>query len=61
MPTSQDVVNGLKRALKVNVKTYADVGRHLSVSESFVKRWFAEGRLSLDLDRIDDICEFRGH
>ena len=36
--------------------TYADVSKHLYVSESTVKRWFASGKISLE--RIDDICEF---
>ncbi len=54
MPGSQHIVAGLKRALKQSGLTYAEVGRQLDVSESSVKRWFAEEKLSLQ--RIDAVC-----
>ena len=58
MPSSQHIISGLKRALKVNGVTYADVGRKLAVSESTVKRWFSAEILSLQ--RVDDICDLLG-
>lgn len=44
----------LKRELKSNGVTYADVAAHLDISESSVKRLFSENRLSLD--RLEALC-----
>lgn len=48
----------LKRELKANGVTYADVAHRLSISESSVKRLFSESRLSLD--RLEALCQIVG-
>lgn len=48
----------LKRELKANGVTYADVAQRLELSESSVKRLFSEGRLSLD--RLEALCQVVG-
>lgn len=54
MSTSQDLIAVLKAELKVAGITYAELGRHLGLAESSVKRMFAKG--DMPLARIDDIC-----
>jgi DNA-binding Xre family transcriptional regulator len=49
------VVNALKRALRNNGFRYADVARHLGLSESSVKRLFADANFSLE--RLDLLCQ----
>lgn len=46
----------LKKALKSQHVTYADVADHLNMSEANVKRMFASKRFNLD--RIEQICHF---
>ena len=58
MAYTEGLVNALKRLLKGAGMTYADVAVHLSVSESTVKRWFADRNFSLQ--RVDAICELLG-
>ncbi|MFK7977801.1 MAG: helix-turn-helix domain-containing protein [Halioglobus sp.] len=48
----------LKRELKANGITYAEVAMRLAISESSVKRMFSEGRLSLD--RLEALCQITG-
>lgn len=48
----------IKRYLKAQGKTYADLAKGLSVSEATVKRIFSEENVSLS--RMDDICIFLG-
>ncbi|MBR9885712.1 MAG: helix-turn-helix transcriptional regulator [Oceanospirillales bacterium] len=48
----------LKRALKANGTTYADVAKALGLSEASVKRLFSTYQLSLD--RLDEICQLIG-
>lgn len=48
----------LKRQLKNQGKTYADVAKYLELSEANVKRMFAQQHLTLE--RIDTICTFLG-
>lgn len=55
MADTEGLVNALKRLLKGAGMTYADVADHMSVSESTVKRWFADRNFSLQ--RVDAICE----
>ncbi len=55
MADAEGLVNALKRLLKGAGMTYADVAVHLLVSESTVKRWFADRNFSLQ--RVDVICE----
>lgn len=58
MAQSEALINTLKRALKHNAMTYADVARNLDMSEANVKRMFASGRFTLE--RIEDICQIIG-
>jgi hypothetical protein len=48
----------LKRELKAQGRTYADVAAHLGVSTPSVKRVFAEGTFTLD--RFEQVCAFVG-
>ncbi len=48
------IINTLKKSLKSYGKTYADVAKHLQLSEASVKRMFAQQ--SLSLQRLDAIC-----
>lgn len=52
------IVDVLKKALRRNGITYADVAKALDLSESSVKRLFATRNLSLR--RLDDICRLAG-
>jgi DNA-binding Xre family transcriptional regulator len=52
------LVRELKKVLKENGRTYADVAAALDVSEPSIKRMFATGRFTLD--RFDRICEYAG-
>lgn len=52
------LINTLKRCLKSQGKTYADVAQALGLSEASVKRLFAER--SFSLERLDSICTFLG-
>ena len=54
MAQTKQLVHALKRALKHQGKTYADVARHLQLSEASVKRLFSEQNFSLR--RLDEIC-----
>ena len=58
MAQRTQIVAELKRALRARGLTYADVARHLELSEASVKRLFAAGDFSLD--RLDRICELAG-
>ncbi|MCP3662006.1 MAG: helix-turn-helix transcriptional regulator [Gammaproteobacteria bacterium] len=55
MPQTANLIQTLKRALKANGKTYADVAEQLQLSEASIKRLFAEQ--SLSLQRLDQICQ----
>jgi len=52
---TEALIETLKKALKRNHLTYAEVGRRLDMSEANVKRMFASKRFSLD--RIEQICQ----
>src|ERR1700761_7188223 len=52
------IVNELKRALRENGLTYADVAEKLGLSLASVKRLFSTGDFSLE--RVDQICELLG-
>lgn len=49
------IISTLKKTLKAHGKTYADVAKHLDLSEASVKRMFAQQ--SFSLNRLDDICQ----
>src|SRR5512138_2410502 len=55
MAQRTQIVAELKRALRARGLTYAEVAKHLQLSEASVKRLFAAGDFSLE--RIDLICE----
>ena len=54
MSTSADLVNALKKELKLAQMTYADLARALGMAESSVKRMLAKG--DMPLSRVDAIC-----
>jgi transcriptional regulator with XRE-family HTH domain len=58
MAQRSQIVTELKRALRARGLTYAQVARHLGLSEASVKRLFAAGDFSLE--RLDLICELAG-
>ena len=58
MVQSNLIIETLKKELKAQRKTYRDVARVLKISESSVKRLFAEH--SFTLDRLERICELAG-
>ena len=55
MAQTAQLIGVLKRLLKAKGITYLDVAQQLDLSESSVKRLFAEQ--SLSLDRLDQICQ----
>ena len=58
MDNSKAAIETLKRALKLNGFTYADVADHLELSEASVKKMFSTHHFTLK--RIDRICEIIG-
>ena len=58
MAQSQRLIKTLKKLLKLQGLTYADVALHLSLSEASIKRLFSSDHLSLH--RLDQICELLG-
>ena len=58
MSQTRELIETLKRALKSQGKTYADVARALGLSEASVKRMFS--RQSFSLERLDRICGLLG-
>lgn len=52
------LIDTLKRALRAQKITYADVARHLKLSVASVKRVFHRGDLSLS--RLEQICDLAG-
>lgn len=49
------LIDTLKLSLKAHGKTYADVSKHLKLSEASVKRLFSER--SFSLQRLDEVCQ----
>ena len=49
------LIETLKQALKAERLTYADVARHLSMSEANVKRLFSSKRFTLE--RLEQVCQ----
>lgn len=58
MLQTKEILLALKRVLKAQGKTYADVAAFLNLSEASVKRLFASGQLSLQ--RLERILVFLG-
>ncbi|HED15487.1 MAG TPA: XRE family transcriptional regulator [Gammaproteobacteria bacterium] len=55
MPQSTELIQLLKRNLKANGLTYADVAKGLALSQASIKRMFASGHFTLD--RLEQVCE----
>lgn len=55
MSQTNALIDTLKRQLRAQGKTYADVARWLELSEASVKRLFAEQHLTLE--RLERICD----
>ncbi len=58
MALAKELIETLKKELRQNRITYADVGRVLELSESSIKRLFSDGDMSLS--RLETICEVIG-
>lgn len=56
MSQIEDLVATLKRQLKAQGKTYADVAKVLDLSEASVKRLFSEQNFTLQ--RLDSLCQW---
>jgi len=54
MAQTSQLIDTLKKLLKRQGKTYADVAERLELSEASVKRLFSEKNVSLT--RLDSIC-----
>jgi len=54
MAQTREIINALKKALKAQGKTYADVAVALGLTEASVKRLFAQQ--SFSLARLDQVC-----
>lgn len=55
MAQTKLLIDTLKLTLKAHGKTYADISRHLNLSEASVKRLFSER--SFSLLRLDEVCQ----
>jgi len=55
MAQAEALITTLKKALKNSGLTYADVARHLGMSEANVKRLFSSKRFTIE--RLEDICQ----
>lgn len=58
MTQTSALINGLKKALRANGQTYAQVAKQLEMSEANIKRMFSEQRFSLEI--FDRICDLAG-
>jgi transcriptional regulator with XRE-family HTH domain len=58
MAQSAALVEALKRELRARRLTYADVAKHLGMSQASIKRIFSRGEFTLA--RVDAICELLG-
>jgi len=58
MAQTREIVETLKKALKAQGKTYADVAVALGLTEASVKRLFS--RRSFSLARLDQVCQLLG-
>lgn len=55
MAQTRELINTLKKALKAQGKTYADVAVTLGLTEASVKRLFSQQ--SFSLSRLDQVCQ----
>ena len=58
MAQTAALVEALKRELRALKLTYADVAKHLGMSEPSIKRIFSQNDLTLE--RVDRVCELLG-
>jgi DNA-binding Xre family transcriptional regulator len=58
MAASAALIDALKHGLRARSLTYAQVARHLGMSEASVKRMFSQKNFTLK--RLDRICDFAG-
>lgn len=58
MAQTSALITTLKKVLKANSKTYADVADHLQLTEASVKRLFSTEGFSLQ--RLDQVCQMIG-
>lgn len=58
MLQTQQLLKTLKKQLRANGITYADIAIALNLSEASIKRLFAEG--SFSLSRFEQVCELAG-
>lgn len=58
MAATQPLLTALRRRLRHDGLTYAEVARRMNLSEPTVKRLFSTGRLTLD--RLEALCEVVG-
>lgn len=55
MPQTELLIQSLKKSLKAHGLTYADVAKHINLSEASIKRLFSEQNITLE--RLDQICQ----
>lgn len=55
MAQTSAIIKALKKELKANGLTYADVAKHLALTQASIKRLFSEENISLT--RLDQICQ----
>lgn len=58
MAQTREIIETLKKALKAQGKTYADVAATLDLTEASVKRLFSQR--SFSLARLDQVCQLLG-
>lgn len=58
MALAKELINTLKKELRINHITYVEIGRVLDLSESSIKRLFSDADMSLS--RLEKICEIIG-
>ncbi|WNC68584.1 helix-turn-helix transcriptional regulator [Thalassotalea nanhaiensis] len=55
MAQTSSLLISLKKSLKAHGYTYADVGKHIGLTQASIKRLFSEENISLQ--RLDQICQ----
>ena len=58
MNQTKALINSLKRELKIQGITYAQVGKHLNLSENSIKRLFSQQKFSVH--RLEKVCQLIG-
>ena len=55
MAQTSTLLIALKKSLKAHGYTYADVAKHIGLTQASIKRLFSEENISLQ--RLDQICQ----